>query len=157
MAITYKKVFYSKETEEDRGFTEQYEWETLLELYKVRRGLKPNGVYDARFTSTFLAVYASIFEIVFDSSEFLFDAKHLGIRNGYCLTLLSPFILAYWIFQTGLFIGFALFSAPIFLLALLWALLFEMPADVINNSWNKQKRTKIKKIITDKRTKRSVK
>jgi hypothetical protein len=152
MTITYEKTIYSGEE-----VHEEFDWKTWRELYVVRRGLKPSGVYDARFALTFLAVCATTFDFVLEAMVPLFDVRRLGLRNGYILTLLGPFILAYWIILFAAWLFFEILMSPLFPLSLLWALFMELPADAINDSFNARKRIKIEKVLIDKRRKKKAK
>jgi hypothetical protein len=55
------------------------------------------------------------------------------ITDGYWMVLLSPLILLYWIILTILYIPLSALTLVLNIVALLWNILFEYPASLMNN------------------------
>jgi hypothetical protein len=62
-----------------------------------------------------------------------YNVGELGITDGYWLTLLSPLVLIYWILISLLIVPVYVIFGIITVMAFVWGIAFELPADALNN------------------------
>jgi len=112
--------------------TKYYEWDNLKDLYQIRRGYGDDLPKSKQFKGLLLGAIASLWEyalcLLYDS----YDVSKWGIKNGYALTILSPIIIIWWILLTGLVMLTLAIPLLPSLLSIIWMILFELPADVLN-------------------------
>lgn len=112
-------------------------WKTLPDLYHLYRG------EDSIFFGLVVSCVASFVQFCLywlsrTMCRKLFDVSGI-VSNGYFLVFLSPFVLVYWcvvgmhvVLVALLYFVFGTFGMLPMLLAWVWALLFELPASVLN-------------------------
>ena len=159
LVITYKKEYHDKKDQYDDGHSEKFEWETLHDLTIIKRLLESDGSYSSGFFLRADCLLAALLEFgIKRGCGLLYNVKRLGLRNGYWFTLLSPLVLVYWAALSVVLVAFTTTVSTAIVLAFLpWALLFELPADVLNGSLNATKKVKLKRVITDNRKKKKKK
>ena len=111
-----------------------YNWDTIADLYRIRRGLEKDEWKSLRMSGTALAAIGAFFEWCVTNYAHLYEVNKLGITDGYWLVLLSPIVVLYWVAITTVLVSFATIHLPLFILALIWNLCFELPADALNLS-----------------------
>jgi len=81
----------------------------------------------------FMTLITTIIQIFSRNFPKFYNVGELGITNGYWLTLLSPLVLIYWILISLLIVPVYVIFGIITVMAFVWGIAFELPADALNN------------------------
>jgi hypothetical protein len=107
-------------------------WHTWIGIYLIRRG------GSASIWGTTLAILRATHEYILCRIGRCFLLPTGQVKNGYALTLLAPFLLAWYAFFSGVIVITAIIMTPLYPIAALWSVLFELPASVLNNDLAKK-------------------
>ena len=124
-------------------FSEQYQ----INKYYYQGNLQEPLILPENLYSLFLTLLIFIITTIQMFSRNLhkfYDVGELGITDGYWLTLLSPFVLIYWILFSLVIIPIYIILGLLTAVAFIWGFLFELPADVLNKKKTNMLVTKYK-------------
>jgi hypothetical protein len=119
-----------------KEFKGKYVGENLKERFQINKYYNDTSIdVDELYTNCGVAYcfFWATLETLYINFKKFYDVSKLGITDGYWLVFLSPLVILWWIL-------FTLLIAPIFILlgilyglAFFWAIVFELPSDVLNS------------------------
>lgn len=149
---TFKEIYNKQRTitithEDENGKYQYYEYANEYDNEKFYLAQKPRSKSHCHFddkkynietiretciTGTAFAFVTSLVKY-WSTPKTLWTAPKGFIKDGYALVFLSPFVLAYWVILSILYLPCVVLFSSLQVVASLWTVLFELPASYLND------------------------